>query len=65
MTMQGFIILLFEGADVDDKRGVDQLNDDLRNMAKRSGIEGVKFLAEVSVGHVNEYSCAPLERECC
>ena len=64
--MQGFIVPLFEGADVDDKRGVNALNPDLLGLAKRSGISEVRLLAEVSAlpAVFNVYDVTVSDRVC-
>ena len=64
--MQDFIVPLFEGADVDDKRGVNVLNPDLQGLAKRSGISEVRLLAEVSAlpAEFNVYDVTVSDRVC-
>ena len=64
--MQGFVVPLFEGADVDDKRGVNALNPDLLGLAKRSGISEVRLLAEVSAlpAVFNVYDVTVSDRVC-
>ena len=64
--MQGFVVPLFESADIADQRGANALNPDLLNLAKRSGISEVRLLAEVSAlpAEFNVYDVTVSDRVC-
>ncbi len=49
--MRDFITPLFDGTEIDDWRGAPQMNDDLKGLADRSGVQDIRLCAEVNAGY--------------
>ncbi len=49
--MRNFITPIFDGAEIDDWRGAPQMNDDLKGLADRSGVQDIRLCAQVNTGY--------------
>lgn len=49
--MRNFIAPLFDGTEIDDWRGAPQMNDDLKGLADRSGVQDIRLCAQVNTGY--------------